>query len=223
MIGFVKNLWMRLPVWRLRPAYACLRERRSAFAFEFAFVVFEVAYDEFMQEVLDATVSSGARQVQIGNAQSATSANFVATYVCPYANGLLNCNNLFVRVQAVTFTSGACTNGDYYNATKGSPPISGGVLKLGAFYSGNSTGAQGTGGVIDGSPCATANSSLSGYCSAGPQQMMLISAVYVAPSFLAGLAGPLIGHITYNNQYVRAQFSTAAFETENFKATSPTC
>jgi hypothetical protein len=207
------------------------RDRRGAFALEFAmvapifflllFVVFEVSYDLFMQEVLDNALQSTARMVQIGKTQSSINSNFVSTYFCPNDNGLLNCNNLFVRIQEVTFTQGSCTNlsstkiGDYYDATTGTVPISGGVLQLGDYYSG--AGTVGTGANIGLSPCASPNSS-SGFCDAGASEMILMTAVYVAPSFLDGM---VLNKVKYNGQYVRAQTSTAAFVTEPFALLSP--
>lgn len=200
--------------------------RRAAFAVEFAmvapifllllFIVFEVSYDLFMQEVLDNTLQFTARQVQIGNTQAASNATFVSQFFCPNDGGLLNCNNLFVRVQQVTFTQGSCTNlattatGDFYDATNGQTPVSGGVLQLGGYY--NGAGVTGTGSTIGLSPCATANSS-SGFCNAGPQEMILMTAVYVAPSFLNGM---VLNRIQYNGHFVRAQQSTAAIVTEAF-------
>jgi Flp pilus assembly protein TadG len=207
-------------------------DRRGSFALEFAivapvflvllFMVFEIAYDEFMQEVLDNTLQSSARQVQIGNTQSATTATFVQNYMCPYDSGLFNCNNLFVRIQEVTFTPGSCSDvtnaasatGDFYDATTVGLPLSNGVLQLGGFY--NGAGAQGNGSTLNLSPCATASSG-SGYCNVGSQQFILMTAIYVAPSFLNGL---VLNHITYGGKYVRAMMSVAAFETEPFTGTT---
>jgi hypothetical protein len=216
-------------------ARTCVADRRSSFALEFAmiapifllllFVVFEVSYDEFMQEVLDNAVSSAARQVQVGNAISAKSSNFVAKYLCPYDGGMLNCNNLFVRIEQVTFTQGSCSNvgvnviGDFYDATQGGLPVSNGVVQLGGYFNGG--GSEGTGSKINQSPCGTTSSN-SGYCNAGAQQYILMSAVYLAPSFLGGL---ILNHTLYNNKIVHAQFATAAFETETFTSTpaNPQC
>jgi Flp pilus assembly protein TadG len=180
------------------------------------FMVFEVSYDEFMQEVLDNALQSSARQVQIGNTQTAANSTFVGNYFCPYADGLFNCNNLFVRIQSISFSSGSCTTtSDFYDATPSGSPISGGVVQLGAFFSG--AGTVGTGSTINTSPCATSSSS-SGYCNAGPQELILMSAVYLAPTFLGGL---VLNHVTYGGQIVRAVYSTAAVETEPFANTSP--
>jgi Flp pilus assembly protein TadG len=215
--------------------------RRGAFALEFAlvapfflvmlFVVFEVSYDEFMQEVLDNALQSAARQVQIGNTQAATSSTFVQNYFCPYGNGLLNCNSLYLRIQSVSFNAGSCSRlattnatGDYYDATMdknganiSTAPSSNGVLQLADYYSGAGTaGTSSTGSAVGLSSCATSNSS-SGYCNAGPQELMLMSAVYVAPSFLDGL---LLNHFTYGGKFIRPIFSTAAFETESFAAST---
>lgn len=226
---------------------SCLTERRGAFALEFAmvapvfflllFVVFEVAYDEFMQEVLDNTLQSAARQVQIGNTQSSTAATFVQNYMCPYDNGLFNCNNLFVRVQEIEIGPTAAGSGstctastdDFYDATTATdnsnaptnslPVDSTGTLQLGAFYSG--AGTQGVSSDLNLSPCATTTSA-SGYCNVGGQQFIMMTAVYVAPSFLDGL---VLRHVTYGGHYVRALVSSAAFETEPFSSagSTPAC
>ncbi len=206
--------------------------RRGAFALEFAlvapiflamlFVVFEVSYDEFMQEVLDSALQSAARQVQIGNAQGASPITFVQNYFCPYGDGLLNCNNLFVRIQSISFNAGSCSNlntsdatGDFYDATVPGIPASNGALQLGDFY--NGSGTIGNGSDDNLSPCATASSS-AGYCNAGPQQFILMTGIYVAPSFVDGL---LFNHFTYGGNFVRPIYSSAAFETEPFANASP--
>ena len=89
----------------LRATRLLRSDKRSVTAVEFAlvvptflvllFVVFEVSYDLFMQEVLDNALQSAARQVQIGNTQTASNSTFVNNFFCPYGDGLLNCNNLF--------------------------------------------------------------------------------------------------------------------------------
>jgi hypothetical protein len=203
--------------------------RRASFAMEFAlvapiflamfFIVFEVSYDEFMQEVLDNALQSAARQIQVGNTQGATSATFVNGFFCPYGNGLLNCNNLYVRVQSVSFGSGTCQNLDYYDATSnGGIPANGNALQLSGYY--NGAGQQGTGGTASLSSCASSGTTAgAGYCTAGPQNLMLMSAIYVAPSFLGGL---LPNHYTYLGKFVRPIYASAAFETENFATNSPT-
>lgn len=216
----------------LRATRLLRSDKRSVTAVEFAlvvptflvllFVVFEVSYDLFMQEVLDNALQSAARQVQTGNTQTASNSTFVNNFFCPYGDGLLNCNNLFVRIQSVSFGAGSCSNisgssstGDFYDATVTGVPTSGGVVQLGDFYSG--AGTMGSGSAANLSPCSSSSSS-SGYCNAGPQQMILMTAVYLSPSFLDGL---VLNHVTYGGRFVRPQYSTAAFETEAFANTSP--
>jgi hypothetical protein len=194
--------------------------RRAALALEFAivgpvfflllFVVFEVAYDLFEQEVLDNALQASARQVQIGNTTAATSGNFVSTYLCPYSGGLLVCNNVFVRMEVVNFTT---TNGctDFWDATRGTPPVSGGNLQLGLYFSG--AGAAGSGGSNGVTTCDTGT----GFVDPGPQQCVVMSAVYVMPSFLNGL---VLNRIKYNGRLVRVAYSTAAFVTEDFPSSS---
>jgi len=210
-----------VPARRDKPAFWRRRlGRRAALALEFAivgpifflllFVVFEESYDLFMQEVLDNAVQYSARQVQVGNAASATSANFVSTYFCPYDGGLLNCNNVFVRLEVVNFTAAnGCT--DFYDATSGSPPVVNGALQLGLYFSG--AGAAGSGSNVGITACDTA----AGFNDPGPQQCVMMSAVYVMPSFLNGL---VLNRISYNGKLVRVAYSTAAFVTEDFPSSS---
>ena len=215
----------------LPPVLRKFASRRAVFAIEFAivapvfllllFVVFEVSYDLFMQEVLNNTLQYTAREIQIGNTQGGASATFVRQNFCPADGGLLNCNSVYLRIQALDFAPGSCSNlsnsstGDVYDATSGQLPVTNGVLQLGDFYSG--AGDPGSGAPVGLSPCATPNSS-SGFCNAGPSQMVLLTAVYVAPSFLDGL---VLNRLEYNDQYIRGQLATAAFVTEPFASTSP--
>jgi len=186
--------------------------------FLFLFAIFEVAYDQFMQEVLDNSLQYAARQVQIGNTQTSTNSNYVSTYFCPYDGGLLNCGNVYVRSEVVTFTAvNGCT--DFYDATTGHPPVVGGVLNLGLYW--GASGARGSGSNVGSTGCDTAASS-TGFVVPAPQQCVVMSAVYVEPSFLSGL---ILNRITYNSHIVRVAFSTAAFVTEDYTSTSafPPC
>ena len=211
----------RLLFWRRRLG------TRASYALEFAivgpvfflmlFVAFEIAYDLLCQEALDNALQDSAREVQVGNTQTSTTANFVSTYFCPYDYGILNCNNVFVRLETVSFTDTNSTTSDgcvdYYDATTGSPPVVGGQLKLGLYYSG--AGTAGQGGSSGNTTCDTSNDDFS----PAAQTCVLMSAVYVAPSFLDGL---VLNRIQYNGKYVRAPFAAAAFVTEPFNTAGST-
>lgn len=210
--------WWRTPSKRPRPLL--LKDRRSAFALEFAMVapvffalllmVFEISYDLFLQEVLSNSLQIVARDIQVGKTEDSDSASsFMSTYFCPAStSGLLNCNSLFLRVEEMNFSTGTCANLDFYDATTGTPPVSGRNLQLGGFWS---VQGVGSGASLNTSPCATTSSS-SGYCNPSSQSPILLSAVYVAPSFLAGLLSPVL----YNGSFVRPIFATAALATEAF-------
>ncbi len=200
---------------------AALRaDRRASYMLEFAivgpvflvmlFIVFEVSYDLFLQAVLDNSLQITAREMQVGTSQAATEGNFVSTYFCSNSYGLLDCNNLFIQVQEFA-PSTTCP--DLYDATSGDLPVVGGVLQLGSYYS--ALGA-GLGSTIGPTACLKNT----GFCSPGPNETIVATAIYVAPSFLQGL---LSNNIKYNGGYVRAALSTAAFQTEAFQDNGSSC
>lgn len=104
-------------LWRL------VRARAAAGALEFAivagpFVLFllfiaELAYDFFAQVALDYGVQAAARQIQVGNGQSLTTASaFMTTYLCPAVSVLLSCSSLSVNVIPIAtdyYTNGSTT------------------------------------------------------------------------------------------------------------------
>jgi len=205
-----------------------VKERRASTMVEFAIVgpvfflfllvVFEVAYDAYLQEVLDTAVQATARQVQTGTAQPTSEANLASGVLCPNALGLLNCNNLFVRVERLDNSAAACPGGnaaqDIYNATDGHIPVSNGQLNL-SLYGGTSSGGAYAG------PTNCQNGT-GGFCVAGPSasgkpEFIILSAVYLAPSFLHRLVS---NTVTYQGSVVRAVFSTSAFVTEGFTSTT---
>jgi Flp pilus assembly protein TadG len=207
--------------WNRRRGFA--RDQRGVAMVEFAicapvfflmlFFVFEVAYDMFLQEVLNSALAFTARQMQVGETQQATATgpnSFDAAYFCPNAFGFLNCENLFVRVEVIdsSFANG-CT--DLYQATTGDLPVSNGTLQLGSFT--NEDGI-GKGAKISAVPACDLSTG-QGYCNPTNSQLVILSAIYVAPSFLNGLL-PGTQAYKYNSQYVRAQLATSAFQTEDF-------
>ncbi|MGC9270250.1 TadE/TadG family type IV pilus assembly protein [Acidiphilium sp.] len=192
-------------------------DRRGSFALEFAMVgpifllmllfIFNVSYTLFMNEVLNNATQTVARAIQTGNAQGASSgSSFVQKYFCPNTYGLLSCSNIYLRVEQIN--TSACT--DFYDATSATLPISGGALQLGDY--------GGTGSDLGPTACATGNST-TGFCNAGPNEEILISVIYPAPSFMGGLLGTA-SVVTYNGNSVTPLLATAGFETEGFAPTA---
>ncbi len=204
------------------------RDRRSTVMVEFAivgpvflamlFVAFDFAYINFLRSSMDSALQTTAREIQVGQAQTYTSRSALDGLLCTNALGLLNCNNMFIRVESINQTS--CPGGagapDLWDATDGNMPTSGGALALG-LYGGN-------GGTAGPTTCQNASSS-SGFCVAGTSAnspvLIVLSAVYVSPSFVGKL---MPGTYTYNGSAVDAVFSSAAFITEGFVQTgTSTC
>jgi len=210
-----------------------VRDRRGAEMLELAIVfpvfiifllfLFEVAYDQFVQGILESALQYTSYQVQVGNtynttigqsAPTATTAKlFIDNQLCANAIGnTLNCSSLYVQVQ--TFVpSAACT--DFYQATNGAPPVQGKVLELGDYS--DDSGGTGNGGTIAPTSGACSDNNV-GFCNAGPKQNIIMNVVYVVPSFLGALL-PGAG-VTYNGSYVHAAVATSAFYTEDFTPTS---
>jgi hypothetical protein len=200
---------------RLGACYAPLgADRRGAFALEFALVgpifllallfVFNVAYALFTNEVLNNAVQATARQMQTGTAPVVTSqSQFISSVVCPNTYGLVNCNDIYVRVEQID--TNTCS--DFYDATTGTLPIVGGNLQLGDY--------GGAGSDIGPSQCATSGAA-TGFCNAGPNEAILVSVIYTAPSFMGLLLGSVV---TYHGISVTPLLATAGFETEGFAPT----
>lgn len=112
-------------------------DRRGSVTLEFAvisipfmlFLVFllEMGYDFYAQIALNNGLQTTARQIQIGNAQGATTpAIFKSTYLCPVLSGLLPCSSVTVNVIPVT--------SDFYTAVPARLPTdSAGNLNTSAF------------------------------------------------------------------------------------------
>ena len=205
-----------------RALRAASDDRRGATMLEFAIagpvfllmllLTFEISYDLFLQGVLDNALQLTARGMQVGSSQTATATNFVSTYFCPNTYGLLNCNDLFIQVQEFNPSNTGCT--DLYDATSGDLPVNGQVLQLGNYV--NGAGAVGSGAGVGPTSCLKNV----GFCSPGPNEMIVATAIYVAPSFLQGL---VTDTISYGGRNVRAEFSTAAFQTEAFQNQGSSC
>jgi hypothetical protein len=184
----------------------------------FLLALFEVAYDQFVQGILESALQITAYQVQVGNTENATDGadgpTFISKVVCPSAiAGLLNCNGIYVRVQQ--FNTTACS--DFYSAVNGSLPITGNKstgfqLQLGYFVSeqGPSNDSQ-----VGPANCeTTATNAGVGFCNPGPNEYIIMTAIYLTPSFIYSLL-PGQGY-THGGSFVHAAFATSAFYTENF-------
>jgi len=203
--------------------------------FALLFLALDGAYGAFLQGALDTAVQAAARQIQVGSTSGSTGpttgAQLQGQFVCPDTLGLLNCGNLYVRLESIDQTAGtACPGGynaqDLYNATTGALPGSGTTLGL-SLYSNGAGYGTGAGGITTCEASGELNSTTSpGYCvaggsSAGEPVLVILSAVYITPSFLGKL---LPGTYDYNGNTVRAFFSSAALITEGFSQTgTATC
>ncbi len=210
-----------------------LRARRNprggAVALEFAILaipffmwilyIFELSYDLFTQEALDYALQGAVRQIQTGQAQNTNGSAFVQTDFCGATKGLLECNNIWVSVQAVpTYpaqdaTTGNATNSagmlDYSSPTlaTGALPVNGDTLNLGNYVSGAS--------LASATPPAA-------FCNASGGQAILISAIYIGPSFISGLLPGVLSVMLPGGGTVHATLATAGFVTEPFQPAGQT-
>jgi hypothetical protein len=180
--------------------------------FTWLLFIFELSYDLFVQEALDYAVHGAVRQIQTGNATSTNNvtnaAQFFSTYLCNATRGLLECPHIWLRVAAVQTGSGGTGVPDFAPpTTTGGPPVHGGTLDLSQYT--NSADAHTGGGQNVRQP----------YCTASPSQAILVSAVYLGPSFVGSLL-PGVMSVTYNRTFVHPTFSSAGFVTEAFPATT---
>lgn len=171
--------------------------RRGSAALEFAVLLLpftilllfsiELAYDLFTQEVMESSLYYAARQIQIGNTQNALNGNdFITKYMAPVMTNMLSAKNVYIRVQRITPKTGQ----DYYDFTSANLPVVNGSLDLSSFGSGN-------------------------FCNAGATQWLLISAIYIGPTFIGGLL-PNIMSVNYNGSLVHITLSTIGVVSENF-------
>lgn len=155
----------------------------------FVFFVIEVGYDLFTQEALDAGLNQAVKQLSRGNAQNVRDAtSFVSSYLCPDLRGLLQCDtHIYIKIQKFPATGAT----DYFDITTGKVPISGNALDLSSY--------QATGS----------------FCNVAPDQFVLISVLYVGPTFL-GYLFPNIFSANLNGVQVHATQSTSGLATERF-------
>jgi Flp pilus assembly protein TadG len=188
---------LRLPV----------KDRRGVAILEFAMLsipffllilgLCEVSFDLFLQEATDLALQAGAREMEIGAGTASTSeSNFVQNYVCNTTAGrLLVCSNFHLKVQLLTGTQ------DFSSPTvsNGTLPLNGKNLDL-SSYDGGSTGA-------------------SVFCTAPPGTLIMISAIYVGPTFMSGLLPGLFNEY-YNGKPVHAVLSQIGLASEQFPAST---
>jgi Flp pilus assembly protein TadG len=173
--------------------------RRGAVALEFAILaipfflwimfIFELGYDLFTQEALDAALQSAVRQIQVGNAQGVTTGQaFITSYLCPATRGLLECGNVSISVTALD-----ATVPDYSYAPMPIIPLNGGQI---VPFNDSANGA---------------------FCNAMPKQLVLVQALYIGPSFIAGLL-PGVLSARYNGSMAHPTLATAGFVVEPYIA-----
>jgi Flp pilus assembly protein TadG len=173
--------------------------RRGAVTLEFAILavpffmwilfIFELGYDLFTQEALDAALQSAVRQIQTGNAQGVKTGNaFIKSYLCPATHGLLECDKGRMSISVSTLDA---TELDYSYAPMPIIELKG--TRIIPFN-------DATGGV---------------FCNAMPKQLVLVQALYIGPSFMAGLL-PGVFSATYNGSWAHPTLSTAGFIVEPY-------
>jgi len=182
---------------------AAAHDRKGVAALEFAILaipyfllvlgVCEVSFDMFLQEATDLALQAGARQMETGSGLNSTSeASFVKTYVCNSTAGkMLICNNFHIKVQILSPTD------DYSSAdvSTGTLPMNGNNLDL-SSYDGTTS-----------------------FCTAPPRSFLLISAVYVGPTFLSAML-PFAFNEFYNGTNVHAVLSQVGVASEQFSTAS---
>ena len=160
--------------------------------FTFILLIFEVSYDLFTQEALDAGLHQAVRAIQTGRAQNVLNGNdFVNRYMCPSMGGLLECGtHVYIKVQKISFA----TNQDYYtvpNGATGVIPLSGNTVDLTGYGSTN-------------------------FCNSSPGQVTLVSAIYLGPTFLGGLLPGMFSVYAPGGSLVHATLSTTGLVTEDY-------
>jgi len=199
----------------------------------FLFVVFEITYGLFLQSVLDNTLQKAARMVQTGNYGTqpngnpyannmpTTEAGFVQDFICPSTGGIINCNSIYIGVQAfndsLTNMNSCLGTYDLYDITSGQLPIdSNKTLQLGFYGGPGSSISPASNDPKLAQACVTNGS----FCFGAPNETIVLTAIYVGPSFLQGLLPN--NYKIAGGGYVRAEMSTTALETENYTQTLTT-
>ena len=214
---------------KLPSAIFSRKARRGAVALEFAILafpfflwllfIFELSYDLFTQEALDGALQIAVRKIETGNARNLTGGGaFIGDYLCGAAKGLLECDKMWINVTPVTPppqtaslpvtpTTQVITAPDFSSFTTGSVPMNGDALDLGNFTNiSNGSSAPGTT-----TPPANA------FCNATGSQAILVSVIYVGPSFIGGML-PRVLSAQFAGSTVHPTLSTTGFVTEAFPA-----
>lgn len=155
--------------------------------FMFLLFILEISYDLYTQAALDAGLHLAVRSVQTGNAQNISNGNnFVTQYLCPSLNGLLECGtSIYVKVQRIDLNTT-----DFYGATTGQLPVTGNTLNLSGF------------GSTD-------------FCNSAPNQAILVTAIYLGPTFIGGLLPKLLS-VMGPNGLTHATLATTGLVTEEY-------
>jgi len=181
--------------------------RRGATALEFAILafpffllllfLFELGLDFYVQLALDYAVQEGARKLQTGAGNAASSSDiFKNDCMCPPVAAFLNCSQLTLNVFPVPNTSPGVGTGDFYTnaqAGAGSLPISNGTLNTGAW---NLTTGSGS-------------------------QLMFMQAIYTSVS-VVGLLLPQMSAVS-GSGHVHVTTSSIGFINEPFTAGTKVC
>jgi Flp pilus assembly protein TadG len=139
----------------------------------FLMFLFEIGIDFYFQLALDYTLKEAARQVATGAVPGGvSSANFKSSYVCPFANGLLNCSQIYIQLQPVPVNS-SCSAAN--NSTS-----------FGNYYCANVPPFTLTSGSVatDGVTCGQSDG------------LMLLQAIYLSPSVVGSLPFMISPHST---------------------------
>jgi Flp pilus assembly protein TadG len=184
--------------------------RRGATALEFAILafpffllllfLFELGLDFYVQLALDYAVQEGARKLQTGAGNAATSADvFKNDCMCPPVAAFLNCGQLTLNVFPVPNTvagSGGSGTGDFYSnaqAGAGSLPINDGTLSTSTWN----------------------------LAAGAPNQLMFMQAIYTSVS-VVGLLLPQMSAISGSGR-VHVTSSSIGFINEPFTAGTQVC
>lgn len=169
----------------------------SVALFTFLLFLFEIAYDLYTQEALDAGLHAAVRAIQTGRAQNVLNgSDFVNRFMCPSLRGLLECgSHIYVKVQKLTLSGSQ----DYFtvpNGANGKVPVSGNTINLAGYGSTN-------------------------FCNSAPGQVTLVSAIYLGPTFVGGLLPGIFSVYGPSGMPVHATLSTTGLVTEDYTQTAP--
>jgi Flp pilus assembly protein TadG len=165
--------------------------------------ILEYSYGNFAQSRLDAVVQQTARDIMTGYVQNQSvsgkaldATQFRAQIMCPKLPALMNCNDLFVDVQAFD------------------PPASGAAPARTPYQNFVNAAKSGlTPPVLDNAKNA--------YCVGGPKKYVVLRAAYPAPVLTTTAIFP--NSTIYNGRKSRVLTSTATFKNEPFPLSNVGC